>query len=152
MPIYDYKCSKCEHEIEIIQKINDKPKEVCPKCNKKGLKKQISAPSFRLKGGGWYETDFKTGKKKNIASSDGAKNDKTKETSKTDSMESVLEVSFVLSFFAPSLEAIFFFLPVLKSVSYHPPPLSLKEGAEICFLRPFLLHLGQTSFGLSLIF
>ena len=52
MPIYDYKCSKCEHEIEIIQKINDKPKEVCPKCNKKGLKKQISAPSFRLKGGG----------------------------------------------------------------------------------------------------
>ena len=66
-------------------KINDKPKEVCPKCNKKGLKKQISAPSFRLKGGGWYETDFKTGKKKNIASSDGAKNDKTKETSKTDS-------------------------------------------------------------------
>ena len=85
MPIYDYKCSKCEHEIEIIQKINDKPKEVCPKCNKKGLKKQISAPSFRLKGGGWYETDFKTGKKKNIASSDGTKNDKTKETSTTDS-------------------------------------------------------------------
>ena len=82
MPIYDYKCSKCEHEIEIIQKINDKPKEVCPKCNKKGLKKQISAPSFRLKGGGWYETDFKTGKKKNIASNDDAKNDKTKETSK----------------------------------------------------------------------
>ena len=74
MPIYDYKCSKCEHEIEVIQKINDKPKEVCPKCNKKGLKKQVSAPSFRLKGGGWYETDFKTGKKKNIASSDGAKN------------------------------------------------------------------------------
>ena len=64
MPIYDYKCSKCEHEIEIIQKINDKPKEVCPKCKKKGLKKQISAPSFRLKGGGWYETDFKTGKKR----------------------------------------------------------------------------------------
>ena len=56
MPIYDYKCSKCEHEIEVIQKINDKPKEVCPKCNKKGLKKQVSAPSFRLKGGGWYET------------------------------------------------------------------------------------------------
>ena len=79
MPIYDYKCSKCEHEIEVIQKINDKPKEVCPKCNKKGLKKQVSAPSFRLKGGGWYETDFKTGKKKNIASNDGAKNDKTKE-------------------------------------------------------------------------
>ena len=82
MPIYDYKCSKCEHEIEIIQKINDKPKEVCPKCNKKGLKKQISAPSFRLKGGGWYETDFKTGKKKNIASNDGAKMTKQKKLPK----------------------------------------------------------------------
>ena len=85
MPIYDYKCSKCEHEIEIIQKVNDKPKKICPKCNKRTLKKQISAPSFRLKGGGWYETDFKTGKKKNIASNDGLKNDKTKETSKTNS-------------------------------------------------------------------
>ena len=85
MPIYDYKCSKCEHEIEIIQKINDKPKEVCPKCNKKGLKKQISAPSFRLKGGGWYETDFKTGKKKNISSNESSKSDKSIESSKSDS-------------------------------------------------------------------
>ena len=85
MPIYDYKCSNCGHEIEVIQKISDKPKTICPKCNTKSLKKLISAPSFRLKGSGWYETDFKTGKKKNIASSDGAKNDKTKETSKTDS-------------------------------------------------------------------
>ena len=81
MPIYDYKCSKCEHEIEIIQKINDKPKEVCPKCNKKGLKKQISAPSFRLKGGGWYETDFKTENRKNIADS-GKTETKKKESSK----------------------------------------------------------------------
>ena len=85
MPIYDYKCSNCDYKLEVIQKISDKPKLVCPKCNKKILKKLISAPSFRLKGGGWYETDFKTGKKKNIASSDGTKNDKTKETSKTDS-------------------------------------------------------------------
>ena len=66
MPIYDYKCSNCGHEIEIIQKISDKPKTICPKCNDRSLKKLISAPSFRLKGSGWYETDFKTGNKKNI--------------------------------------------------------------------------------------
>ena len=85
MPIYDYKCSKCEHEIEVIQKINDKPKEVCPKCNKKGLKKQVSAPSFRLKGGGWYETDFKTGNKKNIAKSDNETQSSPKPKEKKDS-------------------------------------------------------------------
>ena len=63
MPIYDYKCSDCEHEIEIIQKFSDEPKTLCPKCNKESLLKMVSAPSFRLKGGGWYETDFKTGNK-----------------------------------------------------------------------------------------
>ena len=85
MPIYDYKCSECEHQIELIQKISDDPKTVCPKCNKKSLKKLISAPSFRLKGGGWYETDFKTGKKKNISSNESSKSDKSSETSKTNS-------------------------------------------------------------------
>ena len=83
MPIYDYKCSDCEHQIEVIQKISDKPRVTCPKCNKKTLKKLISAPSFRLKGGGWYETDFKTGKKKNISSNESSKDDKSKETLKT---------------------------------------------------------------------
>ena len=85
MPIYDYKCSECEHQIELIQKISDDPKTVCPKCNKKSLKKLISAPSFRLKGSGWYETDFKTGKKKNISSNESSKSDKSTETSKTNS-------------------------------------------------------------------
>ena len=83
MPIYDYKCSKCEHEIEVIQKINDKPKKVCPKCNKKGLKKQVSAPSFRLKGGGWYETDFKTGSKKNLVQSNEPKPKKKEQENKS---------------------------------------------------------------------
>ena len=82
MPIYDYKCSQCGHEIELIQKISDKPKTICPKCNANSLKKLISAPSFRLKGGGWYETDFKTGKKKNISTNESAKDNKSKETSK----------------------------------------------------------------------
>ena len=67
MPIYDYKCSNCEHQIEVIQKISDDPKTTCPKCNKESLSKLISAPSFRLKGSGWYETDFKTGKNRNEA-------------------------------------------------------------------------------------
>jgi putative FmdB family regulatory protein len=66
MPIYEYKCSHCEHQLEVIQKISDDPLLLCPNCDKKGLKKQVTAPSFRLKGSGWYETDFKTGKKKNI--------------------------------------------------------------------------------------
>jgi len=85
MPIYDYKCSKCGHQMEVIQKISDDPKTVCPKCGNKSLKKLISAPSFRLKGGGWYETDFKTGKKKNISSNESSKSDKSTETSKTNS-------------------------------------------------------------------
>tara|TARA_B100001063_G_scaffold217637_1_gene220452 strand:+ start:619 stop:909 length:291 start_codon:yes stop_codon:yes gene_type:complete len=85
MPIYDYKCSECEHQIEAIQKISDDPMTVCPKCNKKSLKKLISAPSFRLKGSGWYETDFKTGKKKNISLNESSKRDKSTETSKTNS-------------------------------------------------------------------
>ena len=85
MPIYDYKCSNCEHQIEVIQKIQDEPMIVCPKCSKRSLKKLVSAPSFRLKGSGWYETDFKTGKKKNISTKDAHKNDKSKESSKSDS-------------------------------------------------------------------
>ncbi len=83
MPIYDYKCSSCGYQIEIIQKISDKPMIACPQCDKKTLKKLVSAPSFRLKGSGWYETDFKTGKKKNILSKESSNNDKSKETSKT---------------------------------------------------------------------
>ena len=67
MPIYEYKCSHCGHQLEAIQKISDDPILLCPNCDKNGLKKQVTAPSFRLKGSGWYETDFKTGKKKNLS-------------------------------------------------------------------------------------
>mgnify|MGYP001423031997 FL=1 len=66
MLIYEYKCSHCGHQLEAIQKISDDPLLLCPNCDKNGLKKQVTAPSFRLKGSGWYETDFKTGKKKNL--------------------------------------------------------------------------------------
>ena len=67
MPIYEYKCSHCGHQLEAIQKISDDPLLLCPNCDKNGLKKQVTAPSFGLKGSGWYETDFKTGKKKNLS-------------------------------------------------------------------------------------
>ena len=64
MPIYEYRCEHCQHKLEAIQKISDAPLVDCPACGQPGLKKLISAAGFRLKGGGWYETDFKSGNKK----------------------------------------------------------------------------------------
>lgn len=72
MPIYEYQCDQCEHKLQILQKISEEPLKECPECNETALKKLISAASFRLKGGGWYETDFKTGDKKQLAESDSA--------------------------------------------------------------------------------
>ncbi len=71
MPIYEYRCEACEHQLEALQKLSDEPLRECPSCKKQELKKLISAAGFRLKGGGWYETDFKTGKKKNLAGGNG---------------------------------------------------------------------------------
>jgi len=76
MPIYEYSCQECGHSLEAIQKLADAPLTDCPECGKAALKKQISAPAFRLSGGGWYETDFKTGDKKNIAGERGDTADK----------------------------------------------------------------------------
>ena len=70
MPIYEYKCDACGHIFDTLQKISDSPLVECPACGKDALKKLVSSPAFRLKGGGWYETDFKTGNKKNVAQSD----------------------------------------------------------------------------------
>ena len=72
MPIYEYQCQSCGHEMEAIQKMSDAPLVDCPACELPELQKQISAAGFRLKGGGWYETDFKSGAKKNLANSDAA--------------------------------------------------------------------------------
>lgn len=72
MPIYEYRCGSCGHELEALQKISDAPLSDCPDCGKASLAKQVSAAGFRLKGGGWYETDFKAGKKKNLAGDAGA--------------------------------------------------------------------------------
>jgi putative FmdB family regulatory protein len=70
MPIYEYQCEACGHYLETLQKISDPPLTDCHKCGKPALKKLVSAAAFRLKGGGWYETDFKTGSKRNVAQSD----------------------------------------------------------------------------------
>ena len=67
MPIYEYQCSSCGHQLESLQKLSDAPLTDCPECNKSTLQKQISAAGFRLSGAGWYETDFKSGNKRNVA-------------------------------------------------------------------------------------
>jgi putative FmdB family regulatory protein len=67
MPIYEYECELCKHELEKLQKVSDAPLTDCPACGKPGLRRKISAAGFRLKGSGWYETDFKSGNKKNLA-------------------------------------------------------------------------------------
>jgi putative FmdB family regulatory protein len=68
MPIYEYHCGACGHEVEALQKITDSPLRKCPECGKHALRRVVSPVSFRLKGGGWYETDFKSDseKKRNL--------------------------------------------------------------------------------------
>ncbi|MFT3931665.1 MAG: zinc ribbon domain-containing protein [Spongiibacteraceae bacterium] len=75
MPIYEYRCEACQHELEALQKLSDDPLKKCPKCGADALQKQVSAAGFRLKGGGWYETDFKSGSKKNVAESGSTSSD-----------------------------------------------------------------------------
>jgi putative FmdB family regulatory protein len=72
MPIYEYQCDHCGHSLEALQRMSDEPLVQCPSCSQDKLSKKVSAASFRLKGGGWYETDFKTGAKKQLAASDSA--------------------------------------------------------------------------------
>ncbi len=81
MPFYEYQCKSCGHHLEAMQKINDSPLRKCPNCGKSQLTRLMSAPVFRLKGGGWYETDFKGDQdnKKNLADrpeADSGKDDK----------------------------------------------------------------------------
>ncbi len=79
MPIYGYGCKHCEHTLDVLQKISDDPLVDCPECGEPQLKRQLSAPRFRLKGSGWYETDFKKDKQRNLhGEKDPAKEDATK--------------------------------------------------------------------------
>ncbi len=88
MPIYEYQCGDCNHEFEALQKISDQPLTECPACHKAALVKKISAAAFRLSGGGWYETDFKSGNKKNLAGDASKPAENAKDGKKTESKPS----------------------------------------------------------------
>jgi len=102
MPIYEYACKKCQHTLDALQKIADEPLIECPECGEPALKRLLSAPRFRLKGQGWYETDFKKDNQRNLATdkeptrkddkADTGKSDKSdsgkSETSKSDKSDS----------------------------------------------------------------
>ena len=81
MPLYEYRCDACEHEFEALQKMSDEPLIHCPACDEAKLRKLVSAAGFRLKGDGWYETDFKSGNKRNIAESTSEKTSKATSSS-----------------------------------------------------------------------
>ncbi len=89
MPIYEYRCRECGHELEALQKLSDDPLTACPACEQPALQKKVSAAGFRLKGGGWYETDFKQGNKRNVAGDSepakAAKSESPKKDAGTDS-------------------------------------------------------------------
>ena len=83
MPIYGYVCRHCEHTLDVLQKISDDPLVDCPECGEPQLRRQLSAPRFRLKGSGWYETDFKKDKQRNLhGEKDAAKSDSGKKDDK----------------------------------------------------------------------
>ena len=73
MPIYEYQCQSCGNEVEVLQKMSDAPLTDCVVCGKPTMKKMVSAAAFRLSGSGWYETDFKSGNKKNLSSKEETK-------------------------------------------------------------------------------
>ena len=70
MPIYEYACQECDHVLDALQKMSDAPLVHCPACGEPALRKLMSAPRFRLKGSGWYETDFKDKNQRNVLKSD----------------------------------------------------------------------------------
>ena len=82
MPIYEYQCTQCGYQTEVLKKISDDPLKDCPECGKPTMKKMVTAAAFRLKGGGWYETDFKSGKKKNVHDTGDASKSDSKSSDK----------------------------------------------------------------------
>jgi putative FmdB family regulatory protein len=90
MPFYEYECRRCGHQHEAMQKISDRHLRRCPACGRSALKRLVSAAAFRLKGGGWYETDFKRDgeNKRNLVAAEKAEAaDKTEKTDKGETVE-----------------------------------------------------------------
>lgn len=85
MPIYEYQCKNCGHALEKLQKMSDDPLKDCPECQRPELVKKVSAAGFRLSGSGWYETDFKTGNKKNLAGDSAKAGSSKSDSSKSSS-------------------------------------------------------------------
>jgi putative FmdB family regulatory protein len=85
MPFYEYQCKSCGHELEAMQKVSDPPLKKCPDCGKSQLQRLMSAPVFRLKGGGWYETDFKGDKDSQRNLADRPEADAPKDAKEADS-------------------------------------------------------------------
>ena len=79
MPIYAFRCEQCEHAFDRLQKLSDPDPDACPSCGAAAVRREVTAPAFRLAGSGWYETDFKKDGKRNLADSGdgGAKSDKS---------------------------------------------------------------------------
>ena len=88
MPIYEYKCQSCENELEKLQRLSDPPLTDCPVCDEPALRRLISAAGFRLKGEGWYETDFKKDGKRNLHDSGDSKSSDSGDSKSSDSGDS----------------------------------------------------------------
>ncbi len=89
MPIYAYKCSSCGHTADVLQKMSADPLTDCPACGKSSYSKQVTAPSFQLKGSGWYVTDFKGEKKPAVVPAvDAAKTENPADAAPASSTES----------------------------------------------------------------
>ena len=93
MPIYEYACTNCDHTLDALQKMSDASLVDCPACGEPALRRLLSAPRFRLKGKGWYETDFKKDNQRNVLKSDAepAKSDKSESKSKKSVTEKTVE-------------------------------------------------------------
>lgn len=88
MPIYEYECTQCHHQMEVLQSISAPELSHCPACETDHLRKRISAAGFRLKGSGWYETDFKTNNKRNVSDTGSETSTGSDQTAKASSAPS----------------------------------------------------------------